>query len=78
MATPESLELVALARIAHQFVGRTKQTVQLPERRPLLMALFAIQAVKAIKLVCAVPARRSASVRPTWCAIEVSPRGPPA
>jgi len=61
---------VALTRYAHQFVGRTKQTVQLPELRPLLMALFTVQAVKAIKLVCAVPARGSASVRPTRCAIE--------
>jgi hypothetical protein len=35
-----------LASIAHQFVGRTKQTVQLPELRPLLIALLKHRASK--------------------------------
>jgi hypothetical protein len=37
-------------------VDRTRQTVQLPELWPRLMALSTVRAVKATKLVCAVPA----------------------
>jgi len=52
---------VRLAGIAHRFVGRTKQTVQLPELRPRRLPLVAVQVVEATEPVCAVPA----SVRPT-------------
>jgi hypothetical protein len=42
------------SHIAHQFVGGTKQTVHLPELRPLLLALFTVQLLKAIEPACAV------------------------
>jgi hypothetical protein len=44
----------ALARFAHQFAGRTKQTVQLPELRPRQLALLTVRVVEAIELACAV------------------------
>ncbi len=54
---PSPARPAGLACIAHQSVGRTKQTAPLPELRTLLLALLTVQIVEAIKLVCAVPAR---------------------